>query len=296
MWRGGHWRGARDHLEVRRGTKATWQSPGGPRVAQVALTRGRGHAAAREGRHVACEGFPSGGPTGIVGPGNSGGMVTLWLCRGAPLFNRQMSLYFLRVGLCSHTILPFRRRGRVASVGSPHGRVRSRGPESSRSSNPSRAKNGDLSNDDPMTYHAPRGNPRSSRSSSNRRPWDDRDHPICIGRPRLFAITVTHVEQSWSADLHQTDAMGAPCRSRSNLPLTATMKRNPSLFLMIPGASDFNPTAQTGRGRTPRSRSDRTAIAARSSRDQRVYVVESPPFDRTAIDERRGPRSWPDRG
>ena len=44
--------------KVRRGTEATWQSSGGPRKAQVALTRGkrprgRAHADAREGRHVA---------------------------------------------------------------------------------------------------------------------------------------------------------------------------------------------------------------------------------------------------
>ena len=59
---------------------------------------------------------------------------------------------------------------------------------------------------------------------------------------------------------------------------------------------DLNPTAQTDRGRTPRSRSDRTAIAARSSRDQRVDVGESLPVDQTGIDGRPGPRSWPDRG
>ena len=59
---------------------------------------------------------------------------------------------------------------------------------------------------------------------------------------------------------------------------------------------DLNPTAQTNRGRTPRSRSDRTAIAARSSRDRRVDVGESLPVDQTAIDGRPGPRSWPDRG
>ena len=43
---------------MRRDTEATWQSPGGPCEAQVALTRGtrprgRAHADAREGRHVA---------------------------------------------------------------------------------------------------------------------------------------------------------------------------------------------------------------------------------------------------
>ena len=59
---------------------------------------------------------------------------------------------------------------------------------------------------------------------------------------------------------------------------------------------DLNPTAQIDRGRTPRSRSDRTAIVARSSRDRRVDVGESPPVDRTTIDGRPGPRSWPDHG
>ena len=62
---------------MRRGTEAMWQSPGGPREAQVALTRGRrprgrAHVDAREGHHVAGN-AGSGGPTGIVGP---------WLERG----------------------------------------------------------------------------------------------------------------------------------------------------------------------------------------------------------------------
>ena len=43
---------------MQRGTEATWHSPGGPREAQVALTRGsrprgRSHANACEGHHVA---------------------------------------------------------------------------------------------------------------------------------------------------------------------------------------------------------------------------------------------------
>ena len=55
---GGDRRGARNRLEVRRGTEAMWQSPGGPREAQVALTRGRRprrrvHVGARVGSHVA---------------------------------------------------------------------------------------------------------------------------------------------------------------------------------------------------------------------------------------------------
>ena len=40
-----------------------------------------------------------------------------------------------------------------------------------------------------------------------------------------------------------------------------------------------------------RSRRDRAA-----SRDRGVYMVESPPIERTSIDKRPGPRSWPDRG
>ena len=46
------------------------------------------------------------------------------------------------------------------------GRLRSRGPESMRSSNPSRAQKGDLSDNDRMTYLVPRGILRSSRSAS----------------------------------------------------------------------------------------------------------------------------------
>ena len=66
-----------DGLGVRRGIEATWQGRRGPRGAHVALTRGRRprgqvHVGARVGHHVA-GGFASGGPTGIVGPGNMGG-------------------------------------------------------------------------------------------------------------------------------------------------------------------------------------------------------------------------------
>ena len=54
---------------------------------------------------------------------------------------------------------------------------------------------------------------------------------------------------------------GAPCGSRSDRPLFLTLHR----------------TIQMPRGRTPRSRSDRTAIAARSSRDRGVFDAESTP-------------------
>ena len=59
---------------------------------------------------------------------------------------------------------------------------------------------------------------------------------------------------------------------------------------------DLNPTAQNDRERTPRSRSDRTAIAARSNRDRKVDMGESLPVNQRAIDGRPGLRSWPDRG
>ena len=48
--------------------------------------------------------------------------------------------------------------------------------------------------------------------------------------------------------------------------------------------------------KNPRSRSDRAAIAARSSRNHSIFVGESSLVDRQAIDEGTGPRSWPDRG
>ena len=46
-----------------------------------------------------------GGPTGIVGPGNSGGAVTQLIIQGSPLFIRVLSQISFRVGLCSHTVL-----------------------------------------------------------------------------------------------------------------------------------------------------------------------------------------------
>ena len=72
---------------MRCGTEATWQSPDGPREAQVALTRcrrpcGRAHADACEGCHVAGR-LAGGGPMGIVGPGNrrgGGNAIASQLC------------------------------------------------------------------------------------------------------------------------------------------------------------------------------------------------------------------------
>ena len=85
------------------------------------------------------------------------------------------------------------------------------------------------------------------------------------GRDRLrpFRCTWSHHDRWIFIRRTRSRAMGAPCGSRSNL----------------------HRTVQKLRGRTPRSRSDQTAIATRSSRDQGVYMVELPPIERTSIDE-----------
>ena len=77
---------------------------------------------------------------------------------------------------------------------------------------------------------------------------------------------------------------------------TATVKHDTLPLVKRPGASDVNPTVQTIRGRTPRSRLDRTAIVARSSHDQGAYVVESPPLDQMATDGDPGSRLTHNRG
>ena len=67
-----------------------------------------------------------------------------------------------------------------------------------------------------------------------------------------------------------------------------------------PSSRDLHRMARTIHGRTPRSRSDRTAIAARSSRDRGSFVVKSPPRSldggRWSINTTIDVRSWPDRG
>ena len=77
---------------------------------------------------------------GIVGLGNSWGAVAQLLIRGTPLFNRDISHVFLRVGLCSHMVLPFAgdvdARRTLDSVGT----AEIAWPESTRSSNLARAQ------------------------------------------------------------------------------------------------------------------------------------------------------------
>ena len=98
----------------------------------------------------------------------------------------------------------------------------------------------------------------------------DRRHYVIIrfssdgrDRSRPFRRTWSHHDRSIFIRRMRSPAMGAPCGLRSNL----------------------HRTVQKFHGRTPRSRSGRTVITARSSRDRGVYMVESLPIERTSIDE-----------
>ena len=79
---------------MRRGTEATWQSPSGSRRRR----KGHGHVAVRPHNHVRAR------VGHHVEAGNREDMTKL-IRESTPLFNRVLSLYFFRVGLCSHTIL-----------------------------------------------------------------------------------------------------------------------------------------------------------------------------------------------
>ena len=65
--------------------------------------------------------------------------------------------------------------------------------------------------------------------------------------------------------------------------------------MKIDGALDSDPTTSAACGRTPRSRPDRTAIAARSNRNREEFAVESSPVEPMVIEEGLAPRSTPDR-
>ena len=103
----------------------------------------------------------------------------------------------------------------------------------------------------------------------------------------IGALTRRHVATRGALDLHQQQIL---------LDRDRTVQ-----------SPEAHRTVQTIRGRTPRPRSDRTTIAARSSRNRGAYVVESPPVDQMATDGDPGSRSthdrdpimarlWPDRG
>ena len=68
--------------------------------------RGRVHADTQEGRHVAQEGSHKEGPRVLWSPGKIVGAVTRKRYT-APIFILTNCALFFRVGLCSHTVLPF---------------------------------------------------------------------------------------------------------------------------------------------------------------------------------------------
>ena len=82
-----------DRLEVQRSTEATWQSQSGPRRRRI----GRGHMAGKPRDHV-------GARVGRHVQAGNRGDVTKLTGESTPLFNRVLSLYFFRMGQCSHTI------------------------------------------------------------------------------------------------------------------------------------------------------------------------------------------------
>ena len=82
---------------------------------------------------------------------------------------------------------------------------------------------------------------------------------------------------SWRrSDLHQT------VKTHSDLHLTLAM-RGLLLNVRSPSSRELHRTARTTHGRTPRSQSDRTTMAARSSRDRGSFGVELPPRSVTAF-------------
>ena len=133
----------------------------------------------------------------------------------------------------------------------------------------------DISEFDRMTYRAPRGSPRSPRSASNRRPWDD-----------LYLTAELHREMI-AVFINRTAGSGLVSWSWP----TGSANRNRS-----------SPEAQSNGGErswknstiADRSNHDCNTIEPQSRRFWREIVVESPPVNRTAIDEWPKLRSWPD--
>ena len=73
---GGSWRGARNSLGVRRGTKATWQNPGGPHGAQQARSGAATWQDATRSRGP--RGRPCGAPRGEDGKWRAHGYSGPW--------------------------------------------------------------------------------------------------------------------------------------------------------------------------------------------------------------------------
>ena len=160
----------------------------------------------------------------------------------AALFKRNISLYLLRVGLCSHTVLTLQATWRLG--GRRIGAAEIAWTQVHAIIKYITCGKWRFKWDDRRAHRSPRGDRRRAHLHKKIRPHD--------------------------------------CE------LTAT--RRPIFFYSRrrSGASDSNLTAAKTRGRVVRSRPDRTAIAARSNRDQTAIVApsaaESPPDDRTTTD------------
>ena len=141
------------------------------------------------------------------------------------------------------------------------------------------------------------------------------DHNTCLKyilSEMIAGLTFRHVYASWASDLHQLKI----ARSRSNglqwsrvdLSGASDFHHDQSFIGRLTGrhvearerrifiAIIADRTATTNRGRTPRSRPDRAAIAARSSRNHTPFVVESIPRLLSSSFEESGARSTLDRG
>ena len=202
------------------------------------------------------------------------------------------------MGLCSHTVLPCRRRGRVASVGSHHGRLRDHQSStcvicilSDTLDGRHVAKRGGMDlHRTVVTFHN-RGTTRSSNFSS-----DDRDRWQPWRR----------VEPSGAPDPHLTDSVAIAIVFHR----TADAPRNPSprdraiVAIRSPEAPSDGADKMW---KNPRSRSDRAAIAPRSRCDRAAIAVLSLGNHLQSIGRRsmkdhdhdHGPiaaRSWRDHG
>ena len=175
---------------------------------------------------------------------------------------RKLFFDFLRVGLCSHTVFFCRPRGRTAGVGSDHDGW------------------------DPVDP-----SPRDRQIK----------HVLkYIVSEKIARLTFRHVDTSWASDLRWDEdhviSIGRP-RDRAIEAIQSTWvaiwRPREALFGKIGGALDSDRTASAACGRTPRSRPDRTAIAAWSSRDRGDFAVKSSPVEWMVIEEGLIARSTP---
>ena len=215
----------------------------------------------------------------------------------APVFKRNKCWVFLRVGHSPTRYLPFasdvdaqQASDCIRAVGDPRKGV-DRVNLSPRDRQSSTCAKSIISGSNRRAYQWPRGDAWSVRSPSE----------------RMIAIDGFPGDSWGRSDLHQTDrnlhrmddiaifiaiftdrtAGGGPS-SRSWH--TGSGESRSSTHLKL------HQTAGKIRERTPRSQSDRTAIAARWSRDRGSFIMDSMPRSRRTIPTEHGKRKGHDRG